>query len=114
MGDARYTYARWMREFGVEVTTAELVTLESALRGQNTAESRSAVAKGHLATPGLTFEERAAVLSAAQTALDEPPTEPGSSWGLGLNTLVARLEREHATDTPTPAPRRAAAKKKDA
>jgi hypothetical protein len=82
-----------MREFGVEVSTDELVALERALRGLGTDEARSAVAKAHR-DPGLLVpKEREAVLAAARIALDAASGATKDSWK-GLARLAVELESE--------------------
>lgn len=94
-----------MLEFGIEVTTAELVAVERALRGLDTDAARSAMAKAHRTPVALTVVEREAVLSALRIVLDGPPAA-GGGWD-GLARLAAQLEHEQesAVDEPPPATR---------
>ena len=99
-----------MLEFGVEVTTAELIALERALRGLDTDDARAAVAKAHRSPTVLTANEREAVLSALQALLGDPGA---ADKGLdGLARLAAKLEHEQETAAaePTPARRTRSAK----
>ena len=91
-----------MLEFGVEVTTGELVELERAMRGLDTEAARSALTKAHRTPSVLAVEEREAVLSALRLVLGDP-TAPESARN-GLVRLAAKLEqeRETAADEPTP------------
>jgi hypothetical protein len=84
-----------MLEFGVEVTTAELIALERALRGLETDDARAAATKAHRTPVVLTLEERAAVLSALRLVLGEG-TEAGKG-NEGLARLAAKLEHEQET-----------------
>jgi len=84
-----------MLEFGVEVSTAELIALERALRGLDTDEARTAATKAHRTPVVLTVKEREAVLSALRLVLGDP-TAADSSWD-GLARLAARLEQEQET-----------------
>ena len=84
-----------MLEFGVEVTTAELVALERALRGLGTDDARAAATKGHRSPVVLTVKEREAVLSALRLVLGDP-TAADNRWD-GLARLAARLEQEQET-----------------
>lgn len=86
-----------MREFGVEVSTAELVALERALRGLGTDEARSAVAKAHRDPALLVPKEREAVLAAVRIALEAASGATRDGWK-GLARLEAELEREQETE----------------
>jgi hypothetical protein len=92
-----------MLEFGVEVSTAELIVLERALRRLDTDAARSALAKAHRAPAALVPQEREAVLSALQVALDKTPGAADEAWK-GLARLKAKLmhEQEIEIDAPTP------------
>src|SRR5262245_54090840 len=95
-----------MLEFGIEVTTGELVALERALRGLDTNAARSALANAHRTPVVLTVVEREAVLSALRIVLDgRAPAESG--WD-GLARLAAKLEHEQesAVDEPEARPTR--------
>jgi hypothetical protein len=95
-----------MLEFGVEVSTAELIALERALRGLDTDEARSALAKAHRTPVLLTAKEREAVLSALGALRDAPGV--ADNYGEGLARLAHRLEREQETapdEPPPPKPR---------
>ena len=84
-----------MLEFGVEVTTAELIALERALRGLDTDDARAAVTKAHRSPTALTANERDAVLSALEALLaDSGAADKG--WD-GLTRLAAKLEHEQET-----------------
>jgi hypothetical protein len=97
-----------MLEFGVEVTTGELVAVERALRGLDTDAARSAMAKAHRAAAALTVVERDAVLSALRIVLEDPAAV--GSGRDGLARLAAKLEHEHeheaAADEPPARPSR--------
>lgn len=84
-----------MLEFGVEVSTAELIALERALRGLDTDEARTAATKAHRTPVVLTVKEREAVLSALRLVLGDP-TAADDGWD-GLTRLAARLEQEQET-----------------
>lgn len=84
-----------MLEFGVEVTTAELIALERALRGLDTDDARAAATKAHRSPVVLTVKEREAVLSALRLVLGDPAAA-GNHWD-GLARLAARLEQEQET-----------------
>ena len=92
-----------MLEFGVEVTTAELIALERALRGLDTDDARAAVAKAHRSPTVLTANEREAVLSALRVVLEEPRTAADGSW-IGLAQLATKLETEQETEVVEPPP----------
>ena len=100
-----------MLEFGVEVTTAELVALERALRGLDTDAARSALTKAHRTPVVLMVKEREAVLAALQVVLGDPPA--AGSGRDGLARLASKLEHEQDTgvDEPPP-PRRTRSTKK--
>lgn len=93
-----------MLEFGIEVSTGELVAVERALRGLDTDAARSAMGKAHRTPVVLTVVEREAVLSALRIVL-ESPTD--SRWD-GLARLAAKLEheQENAVDAPPARPTR--------
>jgi hypothetical protein len=91
-----------MLEFGVEVSTGELVALDRALRGLDTDAGRSALAKAHRTPVVLTADERDAVLSALRVVLEAAPTEADASKGLAR--LVTKLEHEQATAVDEPPP----------
>lgn len=84
-----------MLEFGVEVTTAELIALERALRGLDTDDARAAATKAHRSPVVLTVKEREAVLSALRLVLGDPAAAD-NHWD-GLARLAARLEQEQET-----------------
>jgi hypothetical protein len=84
-----------MLEFGVEITTAELIALERALRGLDTEDARAAVTKAHRSAAVLTAKEREAVLSALRALLGDPGAAD-NGWD-GLARLAAKLEREQQT-----------------
>jgi hypothetical protein len=84
-----------MLEFGVEVTTAELIALERALRGLDTDDARAAVTKAHRSPAVLTANEREAVLSALQALLGDPGAAD-DKWD-GLARLATKLEHEQET-----------------
>ena len=69
-----------MLEFGVEVTTDELIALERALRGLETDDARAAATKAHRTPVVLTVKERDAVLSALGSSWEIPrrPTTGGT------------------------------------
>lgn len=90
-----------MLEFGVEVSTDELVALERALRGLGSDAARSALAKAHRTPVVLAPKEREAVLSALRIILEETPTRPAHGWK-GLARLVIRLEREQEAEPDEP------------
>ena len=100
-----------MLEFGVPVTTGELVALERALRALDTDAARSALTKAHRTPVALASAERDAVLSALGAVLAGPATDD-SGWD-GLARLVTKLEHERdtAVDEPPP-PRRTRSTKK--
>lgn len=84
-----------MLEFGVEVTTAELIALERALRGLDTDDARAAVTKAHRSPTVLTANERDAVLSALRALLGDPGAAD-NNWD-GLTRLATKLEHEQET-----------------
>jgi hypothetical protein len=90
-----------MLEFGVEVSTGELVALERALRGIGTDAARSALAKAHRAPVVLVPQEREAVLSALRIVLDETPRTADDDWK-GLARLNAQLVHEQETEVDAP------------
>lgn len=92
-----------MLEFGVEVTTAELIALERALRGLDTDDARAAVAKAHRSPTVLTANEREAVLSALRAIVGDPAA--ADKWD-GLARLAAKLEHEQETAVAEPPPAR--------
>ena len=100
-----------MLEFGVEVTTGELVALERALRGLDTDAARSALMKAHRTPVVLLVKEREAVLAALGLVLADPTA--ADSGRDGLARLAAKLEHEQETavDEPPP-PRRTRSTKK--
>jgi len=93
-----------MLEFGVEVTTAELIALERALRGLDTDDARAAVTKAHRSPAVLTANEREAVLSALRALLGDPDAAD-NKWE-GLARLAAKLEHEQETAVAEPPPAR--------
>ena len=93
-----------MLEFGVEVTTAELVALERALRGLDTDAARSALTKAHRTPVALVAAEREAVLSALRVVLEGSTAVDGGSDGLARLASKLEHEQETAVDEP-PAPR---------
>ena len=93
-----------MLEFGVEVTTGELVALERALRGLDTDAARDALAKAHRTPVVLAVKEREAVLAALRVVLGDPPSAD-RGWD-GLARLAAKLEHERETAVDEPAPPR--------
>ena len=93
-----------MLEFGVEVTTAELIALERALRGLDTDDARAAVTKAHRSPAVLTANEREAVLSALRALLGDPGAAY-NKWE-GLARLAAKLEHEQETAVAEPPPAR--------
>ena len=95
-----------MLEFGVEVSTDELIALERALRGLDTDDARAAVTKAHRSPALLTANEREAVLSALQALLGDPAAA-GNDWD-GLARLAAKLEHEKETAVAEPPPARRA------
>ena len=100
-----------MLEFGVEVTTGELVALERALRGLDTDAARSAVTKAHRSPAVLMVNEREAVLSALRVVLGDPAAAD-SGWD-GLARLAAKLEHEQETMADEPPPARRTRSKKN-
>ena len=95
-----------MREFGVEVTTGELVAVERALRALGTDAARSALAKAHLVPVVLVPGERDAVLAALRIVLEEAPRGEDDDWK-GLARLNAKLQHEQETEPDAPpAPKR--------
>jgi hypothetical protein len=92
-----------MLEFGVEVSTGELVVLERALRDLDTADAWSALSKGHRAGVVLTLKEREAVLEALSVVMSQTENLPG------LAQLSSKLEQEQAAgiepESPPPARR---------
>jgi hypothetical protein len=94
-----------MLEFGVEVSTGELIALERALRGLDTDAARSALAKAHREPVVLVPNERAAVLSALRIVLEEAPSSADDDWK-GLARLSARLVHEQETEVDVPPPQR--------
>src|SRR5262245_14970445 len=92
-----------MLEFGVEVSTGELVALERALRGLDTDAARSALAKAHREPVVLVPNERAAVLSALQVVLEGAPGSADDDWK-GLARLNAKLVHEQETEVDVPPP----------
>ena len=90
-----------MLEFGVEVSTDELVALERALRGLDTDAARSALAKAHRDPVLLTRKEREAVLSAHRVVLEGVPGAADDTWA-GLARLAAKLAREQEADVEEP------------
>jgi hypothetical protein len=99
-----------MLEFGVEVSTDELVALERALRGLDTPAARAAIAKAHHAAAALTADEREAVLSALRTVLGDAPGSAAETRR-GLPLLVPKLELEQETEDAEPPPKPARSKK---
>ena len=100
-----------MLEFGVPVTTDELVALERALRALDTDAARSALTKAHRTPVALASAERDAVLSALGAVLAESAADE-SGW-VGLARLATKLE--HVRDTAVderPPPRRTRSTKK--
>ena len=93
-----------MLEFGVEVTTGELIALERALRGLDTDDARAAVTKAHRSPALLTANEREAVLSALQALLGDPAAAD-NDWD-GLARLAVKLEHEKETAVAEPPPAR--------
>lgn len=93
-----------MLEFGVEVTTAELIALERALRGLDTDDARAAVTKAHRSPAVLTANEREAVLSALRALLGDPGAAD-DKWD-GLARLATKLEHEQETAVAEPPPAR--------
>ncbi|HXV56606.1 MAG TPA: hypothetical protein VD704_01940 [Gaiellaceae bacterium] len=91
-----------MLEFGVEVSTGELVALDRALRGLDTDAGRSALAKAHRTPVVLTPDERDAVVSALRVVLGAEPTATDASKGLAR--LLTKLEHEQATAVEEPPP----------
>ena len=92
-----------MLEFGVEVTTNELVALERALRSLDTDAARAAIAKAHHHTVSPEPTEREAVLSALQLVLQQPPTTTQQPRQ-GLAHLATKLQRQQQTETTQPPP----------
>ena len=102
---ARREPGSWaMLEFGVEVTTAELVALERAVRGLDTDAARSALTKAHRTPVVLTVDEREAVLQALRVVLEDP-IAAANGWD-GLARLAAKLEHEQETAVDEPPPAR--------
>ena len=100
-----------MLEFGVEVTTGELVALERALRGLDTDAARSALTKAHRTPVVLMVKERDAVLAALRVVLGDPSTADGGRDGLAR--LASKLEHEQETAVDEqPPPRRTRPTKK--
>ena len=99
-----------MREFGVEVTTGELVALERALRGLDTDAARSALTKAHRTPVVLMVKEREVVLQALRVVLGDPIAAE-SGWD-GLARLAAKLEHEQETVVDEPPPPRTRSTKK--
>jgi hypothetical protein len=93
-----------MLEFGVEVTTGELVALERALRGLDTDAARSALTKAHRTPVVLMVKERDAVLEALRVVLEDSPAADGGRDGLAR--LASKLEHEQETAVDEPAPAR--------
>ncbi len=94
-----------MLEFGVEVTTAELVAVERALRGLDTDAARTALAKAHRVPVVLVPTEREAVLAALEIVLESAPGA-ADDWK-GLAKLNAKLQHEQETELDAPpAPKR--------
>jgi hypothetical protein len=93
-----------MLEFGVEVTTGELIALERALRDLDTDDARAAVTKAHRSPALLTANEREAVLSALRIVLGDPATAD-NRWD-GLARLAAKLEHDQETAVAEPPPAR--------
>lgn len=93
-----------MLEFGVEVSTAELIALERALRGLDTEDARAAATKAHRSPVVLTVKERDAVLSALRLVLGDPAAAD-NGWD-GLARLAAKLEHEQETAVDEPPPAR--------
>jgi hypothetical protein len=93
-----------MLEFGVEVTTGELVALERALRALDTDAARSALTKAHRTPVVLMVKEREAVLAALRVVLEDPPAADGG-WD-GLARLASELEHERETEAEEPQPPR--------
>jgi hypothetical protein len=93
-----------MLEFGVEVTTGELIALERALRGLDTDDARAAVTKAHRSPAVLTASEREAVLSALRALLGDPPAADDDRRGLAR--LATKLEHEQETAVAEPPPAR--------
>jgi len=93
-----------MLEFGVEVTTDELIALERALRGLETDDARAAATKAHRTPVVLTVKERDAVLSALRQVLGDP-SAADNRWD-GLARLAAKLEHEQETAVEEPPPAR--------
>jgi hypothetical protein len=94
-----------MLEFGVEVSTGELVALERVLRGLDAEAARSALAKAHRVPVVLLPKEREAVLSALRVVLQEAPSAADENWK-GLALLASKLEREQETEVAEPPPQR--------
>ena len=88
------TYARVVREFGQDVSTAELIALETTLRALGTDEARAAAGKAHLLPSELTYDERSAVLEALRAL---SATDGIDGRGPALATLEAKLEEEQST-----------------
>jgi len=94
-----------MLEFGVEVTTGELVALERALRALDTDAARAALAKAHRTPVVLLPKEREAVLAALRVVLDDAAKATDSDQ-VGLIRLAAKLEQEHEAEVNEPPPQR--------
>jgi hypothetical protein len=92
-----------MLEFGVEVSTGELVALERALRELGADAARSAVAKAHRVPVALIPAERKAVLSALRIVLEEAPGAADADQK-GLAKLNARLQHEQESEVDAPPP----------
>jgi hypothetical protein len=93
-----------MLEFGVEVTTGELIALERALRALDTEDARAAVTKAHRSPTVLTGNERDAVLAALRALLEDAGAAD-NKWD-GLARLAAKLEHEQETAVAEPSPAR--------
>jgi len=94
-----------MLEFGVEVSTGELVALERALRTLGTDAARSAVAKAHRVPVVLVPAEREAVLSALRSVLEASGV--ADAHRAGLAKLNDRLQHEQESELEaSPPPRR--------
>jgi Arc/MetJ family transcription regulator len=95
-----------MLEFGVEVTTGELVALERALRRLDTDDARAAVTKAHRPPALLTANERETVLLALRALLGDPGAAD-NEWD-GLARLATKLEHEQETAVAESPPKRRA------